>query len=69
MEYFIVICRADVDQTTGLKGSYVLTTRRVFSRYTAALEYAATINTSREAIVVSGRFAQLRFDDDINGGN
>jgi len=55
---FIVICR---DDTIGrLKGPYVLATRQTFGTRRAATGYARTVNLSRDPIVVSGRFHQLR---------
>ncbi len=57
-DYYIVICRADrIGRRTP---PYVLATRRVFDTPAAAATYAATVSPSRAAIVVAGRFHQLR---------
>ncbi len=57
METFIVICK-----DTGPDGvaHYCLTTRRLFYGREAASAYAQTISPSREALVVEGRFEELR---------
>lgn len=57
---YVVICRGDrmADEPPA---AYELATRRVFYSRTAAENYAAGIAVSREAIVVEGRWGQLRF--------
>ncbi len=57
-ETFLVICRAD--KIGRLKGPYVLATRQTFASRQTAAKYAATVNRSRQAIVVAGRWFQLR---------
>jgi len=51
MEKFIVICRDD-DTPEGVKGGYLLATRRQFDTRSAAERYASTIHQGREPIVV-----------------
>jgi hypothetical protein len=57
-ESFIVICRAD--KIGRRKGPYVLATRRVFAERAEAALYAATVNSSRQPLVVAGRWHELR---------
>lgn len=58
METYVVICRDDavLDQP----GPYVLATRQTFDGLQAAQDYARGIASSREAIIVSGRWHELR---------
>jgi len=56
---FIVVCRSD-RTPDGEKGEYVLATRRVFTSREVADHYAATINPSREPLVIRGRWFELR---------
>ena len=58
---FIVICRDDV-KPDGDKGDYTLATRRVFHTRAEASAWAAGVSPSREAIVVDGRWHQLRIE-------
>jgi len=58
-DLFIVICRADSDHA-GNPGEYVLATRQVYATREAAQRYADGCAPSRDAIVVSGRWHQLR---------
>ena len=62
MAHYVVICRAD--RVGNKPGNYVLATRRVFTSKRTAKAYAAECSPSREAIVVDGRFTELRFDRD-----
>jgi len=62
-DLFVVICRADRD-IGGNPGEYVLTTRRVFNTREDAQRYADGCAPSRDAIVVSGRWHQLRLGED-----
>lgn len=59
METYVVICRGD--PVCNLPGPYELATRRVFDRLQDAQDYARGIAAGREAIIVSGRWHQLRF--------
>lgn len=56
---YIVICRDD-SEYNGPPGAYVLATRQVFETAFAAETYARGVARSREAIVVGGRWGQLR---------
>jgi hypothetical protein len=47
---FIVICRDDAEE--GVKGSYLLATRRQFDTCDEAERYASQVHPGREAIVV-----------------
>ena len=60
---FIVICREDKDPYDGEagKGRYTLATRQVFLSEKDADEFAKGINSSREPLVIPGRFHELRF--------
>lgn len=60
-ETYVVICRADRVPTGVAPGDYELATRTVFASAVAAYEYAAGISPSREALVIPGRWAGLRF--------
>lgn len=51
--FFMVVCRAEAE----------LATRTLFRTRIAAEDYAAGISESREPLVVSGRFLDLRIDD------
>ena len=55
-EKFIVICKE--------LGEYVLATRSVFDSVLAARRFADACAKSRCALVIPGRFGQLRFDGD-----
>jgi hypothetical protein len=57
-EFYIVVCRDDMNY--GVRGEYVLATRQTFATLKEAARYAVTVNESREPLVVSGRFGQLR---------
>jgi len=57
---YIVICRAD-RKSDGTPGDYELATRTVFNSHSEAVDYLGGISSSRDPIVVSGRFEQLRF--------
>ncbi len=61
---FIVIAREDRKEDNSL-GRYTLATRRVFYSEEAALEYADSLGQSRDAVVIPGRFDELRFYDDL----
>ena len=61
-ELYIVICRAD-RTPEGAPGRYELATRTTFLASDAANGYADGISPSREPIVVSGRFAELRMPE------
>lgn len=63
IEEYIVICRDDRYSETSPPGDYILATRQVFRDAQSALDYAATVSPSREAIVVEGRWRQLRFKE------
>jgi hypothetical protein len=56
----LVVCRED-RQEDGSPGKYTLATRRVFDSNEEAVEYSLGINSSREPLVIEGRFDQLRF--------
>lgn len=58
-DLFIVICRGD--RRGRRKAPYVLATRRTFATRDEGDKYAATVSPSRDPLVVSGRFHQLRF--------
>jgi hypothetical protein len=60
---FIVVCRGDKEREEDPPAPYELATRTVFEVYERAVNYANGIARDREAIVVEGRFDQLRFDD------
>ena len=60
MEIFIVVCRADTNED-GSPGNYELATRRMFASEHHANLYASGINSSRQPIVVKGRFTELEF--------
>lgn len=60
---YVVICRGDADPSSEFKhGEYELATRTVFPTKDAALGYARTIAESRQAMVIPGRWAELRWD-------
>lgn len=60
---YIVICRGDSDPSSEYAfGAYELATRTVFPTREAARQYASGINEARQAIVVQGRWAGLRWD-------
>lgn len=61
---FIVIAREDRKEDNSL-GRYILATRRVFYSEEAALGYADSLGQSRDAVVIPGRFHELRFYDDL----
>lgn len=58
-ETYVVIARED-RQPDGSPGRYTLATRATFKSEEAALSYAAGISSSREPLVVPGRFGELR---------
>lgn len=58
---YIVICREDRKED-GSPGDYVLATRTIFPNKGAATGYAAGCASERAAIVVGGRFTELRND-------
>jgi hypothetical protein len=60
-ENFIVICREDKKEDGSL-GDYSLVTRTIFPNKGAAEKFAAGCASEREAIVVGGRFTELRQD-------
>ena len=55
---FVVSCKSSVYE--GGNGRYELATRHVFASFEEAQAYADTCNESRDPIVISGRFHQLR---------
>lgn len=59
---FIVICRTD-RPSPRRKGHYVLATRRTFATRAEADAYQLTVAKGRQAIVVAGRWHQLRKGD------
>lgn len=58
---YIVVCRED-QKDDGSPGDYTLTTRTVFPNKEAAETYASGCASTRESIVVSGLFNELRHD-------
>lgn len=60
-ENFIVICREDKKED-GSPGKYTLATRTIFPSEEAAKMFADGCAYAREAIVVGGRFTELRND-------
>lgn len=60
MNTFIVIARED-REPDGTQGRYTLATRQVFHIEEEATKYAEGISSSREPLVIPGRFDQLRF--------
>jgi hypothetical protein len=60
---FIVICREDTKED-GNPGDYTLATRTLFPTKEAAEHYASGCHSGREALVVGGRFLELRQDFD-----
>jgi hypothetical protein len=61
---FIVVCRDD-RTAHGDAGGYVLATRQVFADYASAAAYARTVNSSRDPLVIEGRFHELRIPSEI----
>lgn len=60
---YVVICRGDAAPSSEYAfGAYELATRTVFPTLEAAHEYARGIAEGRQAIVVSGLWAGLRWD-------
>jgi hypothetical protein len=59
-EYYVVICRDDVD-ANGKPGHYTLATRQMFKTYERANEYCDGISSSREPLIIPGRWADLRW--------
>lgn len=60
---YVVICRGDADPSSEYKhGEYELATRTVFPTKEAALGYARTVAEGRQAMVIPGRWAGLRWD-------
>jgi hypothetical protein len=58
---YIVVCREDHNDD-GSPGDYTLATRTVFPTKEAAEAYASGCASDRQAIVVGGRFSELRHD-------
>lgn len=58
---YIVICRED-RKDDGSPGDYTLVTRTVFPNKEAADKFASGCASERQAIVVGGRFGELRHD-------
>jgi len=58
-EMFVVIARED-RTPVGTPGRYTLATRTIFKTVKEAEDYASGISTSREPMVIPGRFNQLR---------
>jgi hypothetical protein len=58
-ESYVVIARED-RQADGTQGRYTLATRAVFKTEQEAKDYADGISSSREPMVIPGRFGQLR---------
>lgn len=58
---YIVICREDRKED-GSPGDYTLATRTLFPTPEAAETYASGCSPEREALVVGGRFLELRQD-------
>jgi len=58
-EAYVVIARED-RQPDGSQGRYTLCTRQIFATEQQAKDYADGVSPSREAIVVPGRFNELR---------
>jgi hypothetical protein len=56
-QYIVVCLDSDGDNHT----SYVLATRQVFMSPIAAARYAQTVASSRNPLVIAGRFTELRF--------
>lgn len=60
---YVVICRDDSEPSNDTAGGpYVLATRTVFPTLEAARSYAAAIAEARQAMVIPGRWAGLRWD-------
>lgn len=60
---YVVICRGDTDPSSVYAfGAYELATRTVFPTLAAARWYASTIAEGRQAMVIQGRWAGLRWD-------
>jgi hypothetical protein len=69
MNTYIVVCSDsgiwyDEDGNSHDEPTYYLATRRVFTSFDAAQTYARTINTSRNPLVVVGRWNELNFEND-----
>lgn len=64
---YIVVCRED-QKDDGSPGDYTLATRTVFPNRRVAEIFASGCASSREAIVVVGRFNELRHDFDERFG-
>lgn len=58
---FVVVCREDAAE--GGIGGYTLATRQVFTNLSGAYHCAAGINEARQPLVVSGRWFQLRMEE------
>ena len=58
---YIVICVDTDPNEDPPRPRYFLATRQVFATEAEAEAYAERIDASRKAIVVEGRFGQLRF--------
>jgi hypothetical protein len=55
---FVVVARED-KSPSGEKGSHTLCTRKLFSSRSSAEEYAKGVSSSREPLVIGGRFHEL----------
>jgi hypothetical protein len=58
---YIVVCREDRKED-GTPGEYTLVTRTIFPTKEAADKFASECASERQALVVGGRFSQLRHD-------
>lgn len=56
---YLVICRSD-RLSAKKAGPYVLATRQIFATKDGADAYRKIINRSRQPLVVTGRFGELR---------
>lgn len=65
--HYIVVCRDD-SKEDGSPGDYTLATRTLFPTPEAAETYASGISPERHALVVGGRFPELRQDFDERFG-
>lgn len=59
---YIVICKTGRSERRPEDERYVLATREIFRSKAEAYEYAKGVAKSRQPIVVSGRFNQLRWN-------
>jgi len=65
---YIVVCREN-QKEDGTPGDYTLATRTVFPNKEVADTYASGCASTREALVIGGRFGDLRRDYDERFGN